>query len=93
MPVPAGRHRVTFTFGPAVNPKAVFAHCDVIYGDGTPLAGGVVPAGATQFSLEFELAEMTFGLQFRCISSAGPAFKVRRAPVLVNLTQVPEYLA
>ena len=93
MPVPAGRHRVTFNFGPAAKPKAVFAHCDVVYGDGTAIAAGAVPAGASQFSLEFDLAELTFGLQFRCISAAGPAFKVRRAPVLVNLTPVPEYLA
>lgn len=79
MPLKAGLHRVTWRFRPAPATTEVVAICDVLSDrDAEPLARRQVQGGETGVSLEFRLTEMTFGLQFRCLSQAGPGFSVLR---------------
>ena len=60
----------------ASSPVAVF---DVCAGsDAEVLVRHEVQPHESRVSLEFELAEITFGFQFRCISTGGAGFYVLR---------------
>jgi len=79
MPLRAGRHRVTWQIRPAPDAQSPFAICDVVReGCTEPLAQYEVAPGQTFVSAEFDLAETTFGLQFRCASTGGAGFAVLR---------------
>ena len=78
MPLRAGRYRVTWQIKAAVAESPV-AVCEVVAGSGAEvLARHEVRSNESRVSLEFEVAETTFGLQFRCISTGGAGFLVLR---------------
>ncbi len=87
MPLKRGRHRVTWRFRTPGHGTGPVAICDVI-GETTPgtLAAVEVFADRSEVSIEFDLSETTFGLQFRCISTADEGFSVLRR---IRLGRVP----
>ncbi|MBB3149460.1 SAM-dependent methyltransferase [Phyllobacterium trifolii] len=80
MPLRAGRHRVTWQLQPADGTHSpMSAVCDVMVdGIAEPIARHEVQAGESHVSLEFNLTDTTFGLQFRCASTGGAGFSVLR---------------
>jgi hypothetical protein len=78
MPLRAGRYRATWQIKAAVAESPV-AVCDVVAGsDAEVLARHEVRSNESRVSLEFEVADTTFGFQFRCISTGGAGFLVLR---------------
>lgn len=83
MPLPAGRHRVTFVFEADPEARGVLAVCDVAAGmEGVSIATVEVAAGTVRPSIEVSLEELVFGAQFRCTSAGNAGFMVRRQIVL-----------
>ena len=79
MPLRAGRYYVTWQIQPAAGADSPVAVCDVVAGsDAAILARHEVQPHESRVSLEFELPETTFGLQFRTISTGGAGFWVLR---------------
>jgi SAM-dependent methyltransferase len=79
MPLRAGRYRVTWQIQPAPGASSPVAALDVCVGsDAEVLIRHEVQPNESRVSLEFELAEITFGFQFRCISTGGAGFSVLR---------------
>ncbi len=80
MPLRAGHYRVSWQVQADERSGATVATCDVVKGAGAELLGRCdVGAGEQSVSIEFALTEMTFGLQFRCISLGTAGFRVLRA--------------
>ena len=78
MPLRAGRYRCTFHLegGPEVR-----GHCDAVWGEqGHVMASSALALGPARqaMSLEFELPELRFGVQFRCFSAGGGGLACRR---------------
>jgi SAM-dependent methyltransferase len=79
MPLRAGRHRVTWQVQPAAGAQSPVAVCEVVAGSGSQvLSRHEVRSGELRVSLEFELTETTFGVQFRCVSTGGAGFLALR---------------
>lgn len=78
MPLRAGRYRCTFYL--EGNPDAR-GHCDAVWGEqGHAIASRALDPGPARqaISLDFELPELRFGVQFRCFSAGGGGFACRR---------------
>jgi hypothetical protein len=79
MPLPAGRYSVTFHFEGNGGGTNAFARCDVVSGsDAVVLQQCDVLPGRREVTLEFNLADLAFGVQFRCSSTGQTGFSVRR---------------
>lgn len=79
MPLRAGRYRVTWQVRPAAGARTSVAYCEILAaGNPEPLARHDVLTGESRVSLDFDLNGMTFGLQFRCVSTGGEGFSVLR---------------
>jgi FkbM family methyltransferase len=79
MPLRAGRYRVTWQIQPAPGASSPVAVCDVVAGpDATVVARHEVQPGESRIALEFDLPDITFGLQFRTVSTGGAGFSVVR---------------
>jgi len=92
-PLPAGRYSVTFDLAvdePSSSAgDAVVARCDVMIGaKAEPIVYRDLRANeiksSTQVTLEFELAQLEFGVQFRCLSFGNIEFVCRRGAALVE---------
>ncbi|MDL2410615.1 methyltransferase domain-containing protein [Rhizobium calliandrae] len=79
MPLRAGRYRVTWQIQSPASTELPIAICDVVaLGLAEPIAFQEVHTGDSRISLEIELPDTTFGLEFRCASTGGAAFAVLR---------------
>lgn len=76
MPLRAGRYRVAWTLLPVATAEG-FAICEVVGGDKV-LTSIASAAGQERITLDFELHELTFGIQFRCRGTGRGAFSVQR---------------
>ena len=85
MPLRAGHYRATFDVVPDPGARSAYARFDVAHGvQGVVLKEGLAIPGANQVTLEFDLAALTFGCQFRCISLGLSGFAVRRHVTLTE---------
>jgi SAM-dependent methyltransferase len=94
LPLKAGRYAVTFTLtkegADPPDPDSVICRCDVTRG---PEAEVMVARDlrasevgqSTQVTLAFELSQLQFAMQFRCISLGGVRLSVRRGIVLAEM--------
>ena len=75
MPLRAGRYRITFDLVPDTDADAAYARCDITTGpDATVLQQCNVEPGSRQVTFEFELPELRWGGQFRCVSLGRAGF-------------------
>ncbi|MDR6632313.1 hypothetical protein J2X72_001097 [Phyllobacterium sp. 1468] len=78
MPLRAGRYRVTWQIR-SVAKKSLIAVCDVVaLGQAEPLARCEVQSGETLISLDFDIPDTTFGIEFRCFSIGNAGFSILR---------------
>jgi hypothetical protein len=79
VPLRVGRYRVTWQIQPTPGARSPVTVCEVCAGsDAAVLVRHEVQPHESRVSVEFEVAETTFGFQFRCVSTAGAGFSVLR---------------
>lgn len=88
MPLRAGRYQVSWRLRLPQQADGVIAVCEVVAreADG-PLARRELRSGEDNPSLDFVLGEMTFGLEFRCLTMGAAGFSVLRG---VELREWPD---